>query len=215
MIAGVDEAGKGAVLGPLVVAAVAAESWDAVAVLGERDSKALAPRRREALCAEIVEALPFAVVEVPADAIDAARACETMNAIVAGAHAEALRRLAAAGCRVAVAHLDACDVREGRYAATVGGQLGFPCTVVANHHADDLLAVVAVASIVAKVHRDRSLRALEDEHGPLGSGYPSDPATCRFLDDCLDAGGPLPPFVRASWRTVTDRRDARAQTTLF
>ena len=215
MIAGVDEAGKGAVLGPLVVAAVAAESWDAVAVLGERDSKALAPRRREALCAEIVEALPFAVVEVPADAIDAARACETMNAIVAGAHAEALRRLAAAGCRVAVAHLDACDVREGRYAATVGGQLGFPCTVVANHHADGLLAVVAVASIVAKVHRDRSLRALEDEHGPLGSGYPSDPATCRFLDDCLDTGGPLPPFVRASWRTVTDRRDARAQTTLF
>lgn len=215
MIAGVDEAGKGAVLGPLVVAAVAAHSWDAVAVLGERDSKALAPRRREALWAEIVEALPFAVVEVSADAIDAARASETMNAIVAGAHAEALRRLTASGHRIAVAHLDACDVREGRYAATVGGQLGFPCTVVANHHADGLLAVVAVASIVAKVQRDRSLRALEDEYGPLGSGYPSDPATCRFLDDCLDAGGPLPPFVRASWRTVTDRRHARAQTTLF
>ena len=127
----------------------------------------------------------------------------------------AARRLAASGHRIAVAHLDACDVREGRYAATVGRQLGFPCTVVANHHADGLLAVVAVASIVAKVHRDRSLRALEDEHGPLGSGYPSDPATCRFLDDCLDAGGPLPPFVRASWRTVTNRQRARAQTTLF
>ena len=215
MIAGVDEAGKGAVLGPLVVAAVAARDWDAVAVLGKRDSKALAPRRRERLCAEIVEALPFEVVEVPADAIDAARVSQTMNAIVAGAHAEALRRLTAAGHRIAVAHLDACDVHEGRYAATVGGQLGFPCTVVANHHADGLLAVVAVASIVAKVHRDRSLRALEDEYGPLGSGYPSDPATCRFLDDCLDAGGPLPLFVRASWRTVTDRRRARAQTRLF
>ena len=61
MIAGVDEAGKGAVLGPLVVAAVAAQSWDTVAALGARDSKALAPRRREALCAEIVDALPFAV----------------------------------------------------------------------------------------------------------------------------------------------------------
>lgn len=215
MIAGVDEAGKGAVLGPLVVAAVAAHSWDAVAVLGERDSKALAPRRREALCAEIEGSLPFAVVEVPADAIDAARACSTMNAIVAGAHAEAIRRLAVSGHRVAIAHLDACDVREGRYAATVGGQLGFPCTVVANHHADGLLTVVAVASIVAKVHRDRAIRALEDEHGPLGSGYPSDPATCRFLDDCLDAGGPLHPFVRASWRTVTDRQRARSQTTLF
>ena len=150
MIAGVDEAGKGAVLGPLVVAAVAAQSWDTVAALGARDSKALAPRRREALCTEIVDALPFAVVEVPADAIDAARARETMNAIVAGAHAASLRRLAASGHRIAVAHLDACDVREGRYAATVGRQLGFPCTVVANHHADGLLAVVAVASIVAE-----------------------------------------------------------------
>ena len=215
MIAGVDEAGKGAVLGPLVVAAVAADTWDAVAVLGERDSKALAPRRREALCAEIVDSLSFAVVEVSADAIDAARGHETMNAIVAGAHAESLRRLSESGHRVTVAYLDACDVREGRYAATVGGQLGFPCTVVANHHADGLLAVVAAASIVAKVHRDRAIRLLEDEHGPLGSGYPSDPATCRFLDDCLDAGGSLPPFVRGSWRTVTDRQRARGQTTLF
>ena len=69
--------------------------------------------------------------------------------------------------------------------------------MVGNHHADDLLTVVAAASIVAKVHRDRVVRALADVHGPLGSGYPSDPATCRFLDDCLEAGGPLPSFVRA------------------
>jgi ribonuclease HII len=215
MIAGVDEAGKGSVLGPLVVAAVAAPDWKAVAVLGERDSKALTPRRREAACAEIVAALPFAVVEVPAFEIDAARSRETMNAIVAGAHAAALNRLLAAGHRIAVAYLDACDVREGRYAATVGLQLGFACTVVGNHHADDLLAVVAAASIVAKVRRDEVLRALAEEHGPLGSGYPSDPATIRFIESCLEAGGSLPPFVRSSWRTVTDRQRARGQTTLF
>lgn len=215
MIAGVDEAGKGAVLGPLVVAAVAAPDWEAVAVLGDRDSKALTPRRREAVCAEIVATLPFAVVEVAADAIDAARSHETMNAIVAGAHAAALRGIAAAGHPIAVAYLDACDVREGRYAATVGRQLGFACTVVGNHHADDLLAVVAAASIVAKVQRDRALISLADGLGPLGSGYPSDPVTIRFLDGCLEAGGPLPPFVRASWRTVTDRRRARGQSTLF
>ncbi len=215
MIAGVDEAGKGAVLGPLVVAAVAAPDWEAVAVLGERDSKALTQRRREAICAEIVATLPFAVVEVPADAIDAARSHETMNAIVAGAHAAVLRELKAAGYRIAVAYLDACDVREGRYAVTVGRQLGFACTVVGNHHADDLLAVVAAASIVAKVRRDSVLRALADEHGSLGSGYPSDPATVRFLDDCLETDGPLPAFVRASWRTVTDRQRVRGQATLF
>lgn len=215
MIAGVDEAGKGAVLGPLVVAAVAAPDWEAVSVLGKRDSKALTARRREAVFAEIVAALPFAVVEIPADAIDAARCRETMNAIVASAHAESLRRLAASGQRIAVAYLDACDVREGRYAATVGRQLGLVCTVVANHHADDLVAVVAAASIVAKVRRDQALRALSDEYGSLGSGYPSDPATIRFLEACLERDDPLPPFVRTSWRTITDRRHARGQTTLF
>jgi ribonuclease HII len=215
MIAGVDEAGKGAVLGPLVVAAVAAPCWEAVEVLGERDSKALSPRRREAVCAEIVASLPFSVVEMPADAIDAARRHETMNAIVADAHAEALRRLAGAGHSVRVAYLDACDVREGRYAVTVGRRLGRACTVVALHHADDLLAVVAAASIVAKVRRDEAIAALVAEHGPLGSGYPSDPATRRFLDACLEDGGPLPPFVRASWRTVSDRRAPPGQATLF
>lgn len=215
MIAGVDEAGKGAVLGPLVVAAVAAPDWESVSALGERDSKALTPRRREIVCAEIVESLHCAIVEVSADAIDKARRRETMNGIVAGAHAAALRDLEAAGLRVTIAYLDACDVREGRYAATVGRQFGPGCTVVAMHHADDLLAVVAVASIVAKVHRDRAIRTLAEEHGPLGSGYPSDPVTRRFIDACIEEGDPLPPFVRATWRTVADRLEARGQATLF
>jgi ribonuclease HII len=214
MIAGVDEAGKGSVIGPLVVAAVAVPDWEVIAVLGERDSKALSPRRREAVCSEIVAAFPHAVVEVPADAIDAARSRETMNGIVAGAHAAALNQLLAAGHRITVAYLDACDVREGRYAATVGRQLGRGCTLVGMHHADDILAVVAAASIVAKVRRDLALRTLAEEYGPIGSGYPSDPATIRFLDGLLDVDTPLPPFVRASWRTVTDRQRARGQTLL-
>ena len=215
MIAGVDEAGKGAVLGPLVVAAVAAPGWEAVADLGRRDSKALTPRRREEVCAEIVATLPFSIVEVSADAIDRARAGETMNGIVARAHATALQRLAASGHLVRLAYLDACDVREGRYAVTVARLFGAGCTVVACHHADSLLSVVAAASVVAKVHRDRAIRSLAEEHGSIGSGYPSDPATRRFLDECIADGGPLPPSVRTTWRTVADRLHARAQTSLF
>src|SRR5690606_22152488 len=84
------------------------------------------------------------------------------------------------------------------------------CTVVACHHADSLLSVVAAASVVAKVHRDRAIRSLAEEHGSIGSGYPSDPATRRFLDECIADGGPLPPSVRTTWRTVADRLHARA-----
>ena len=215
MIAGVDEAGKGAVLGPLVVAAVGAPDWETVRELGRRDSKGLSPRRREAVYDEIVTSLPFAVVERTAAAIDAARSRTTMNAIVADGHASAIRSLVADGHPVRVAYLDACDVREGRYATTVARQLGTPCTVMASHRADSMLPVVASASIVAKVTRDRAIEALSAEYGPIGSGYPSDPVTRRYLDGVLEEGGPLPPLIRASWRTVSDRCPAPGQTTLL
>ncbi|NLX50288.1 MAG: ribonuclease HII [Methanospirillum sp.] len=215
MIAGVDEAGKGAVLGPLVVAAVASPDWEALAGLGDRDSKVLSPRRRKAICSEIVATLPFAVIEITAEAIDRARGNQTMNAIVAAAHADALCRLARAGHRPVVAYLDACDVLEGRYAADVGRRLGFTCSVVGSHHGDRLLPVVAAASILAKVSRDRVISALGTEHGPIGSGYPSDPVTRRFIVECLKTGDPLPGFVRTSWRTVSDLRRSRFQTTLL
>ncbi|MGB9902981.1 MAG: ribonuclease HII, partial [Methanothrix sp.] len=58
-------------------------------------------------------------------------------------------------------------------------------------------------SIIAKVARDRSIRELEAMLGrPLGSGYPSDPATVRFLRDWIAENGDLPPFARKSWSTA-------------
>jgi ribonuclease HII len=215
MIAGVDEAGKGAVLGPLVVAAVAVDSWAEVAELGRRDSKALTPRRREALFHEIISAFPFSVVECSADMIDRSRAVETMNEIVAGAHASALDRLADDGHTIEVAYIDACDVREGRYAVKVARRRRSNGTVAACHHADEAIPVVAVASIVAKVNRDRAIAELSDEFGPIGSGYPSDPSTRRFIDDLFLRGEAMPRIVRSSWRTVSIRRIAAGQQTLF
>ncbi len=215
MIAGVDEAGKGAVIGPLVVAALAAPDWEAVREFGRRDSKALNPRQREALYEEIVAALPFAVEDRSATEIDTARRHESMNAIVAGAHAAALRRLVLEGLPISIAYLDACDVREGRYATDVGRRIGGGCTVLASHRADSTLPIVAAASIVAKVRRDRAIEALSMEYGSIGSGYPSDPVTRRFIDALLEERTPLPPLVRASWRTISDRRPAPGQMTLL
>lgn len=214
MIAGVDEAGKGAVLGPLVVAALAAPDWGAVREFGRRDSKALTPRQRESLYDDIVASLPFAVVELTAPEIDGARRNESMNAIVAGAHASAVRRLVLLGLSISVVYLDACDVREGRYATDVGHRMGGGISVLASHRADSTIPIVAAASIVAKVSRDRAIEALSAEYGPIGSGYPSDPVTRRYIESLLVERGPLPPLVRATWRTVSSRRPASGQTTL-
>jgi ribonuclease HII len=198
MLCGVDEAGKGAVIGPLVVAAVGCRRKRDLADLGVRDSKALSPSRREELAAAIREnGFPVAVLVVPAGDIDAGRGFSTMNTIVARSHARVINDL-----RPHIAVVDACDVIAARYGKAVSEHLDFPCRVVSRHHADEDHPAVSAASIVAKVERDRAVAALSAEFGDMGSGYPSDQATTEFLWAWIRDRGRPPPFARRSWETV-------------
>ncbi len=61
--------------------------------------------------------------------------------------------------------------------------------------------VVAAASIIAKVERDRAVETLREEHGDFGSGYPSDRHTIDYLVEYLKSNGSRPPFARKSWKT--------------
>lgn len=197
MLAGVDEAGKGAVLGPLVVAAVGWEEGDTVTAVPVRDSKALSPQARELLYDQITAEASTRVLVIEAHEIDAGRRSMTMNLLLARAHARVI-----AGLRPATAYVDACDVNAARYGRTVAACLDFPCRVVAEHHADATRAVVSAASIVAKVTRDRLVRALAPEYGEVGSGYPSDPVTIAFLSRYIADHGRPPGCARFSWETT-------------
>jgi ribonuclease HII len=207
MICGVDEAGKGAVLGPMTVAAVGCEEMGDLPA-GVKDSKALTPKRRGVLYAEITGSFPWTVIEVSAAEIDRLREEMSMNTIVARAHAGVIAALAPQ-----TAYVDACDVNEERYAATVAA-LGSPCPVIARHHADALFPVVSAASIVAKVSRDRTIADLREELGAIGSGYPSDPATIAYLKERIRADGVPPAIARSSWKTVEEMMDGRRQRSL-
>lgn len=197
MICGVDEAGKGAVLGPMVIAAVGCRNQSDFGELGIRDSKQLTPARREVLFEEITASFPVAVTSLSATDIDTLRKRANLNEILARAHAEVIGRLAPS-CAI----VDACDVNARRYGASVTSFLLSPCHIIAEHHADDRHAVVGAASIVAKVTRDRELETLRDEFGPVGSGYPSDPATITYLKDYIAGHNEPPRCARASWKTV-------------
>ena len=196
-ICGVDEAGKGPVLGPMVIAAVACSNPQDLADIGVMDSKELSPKRREALFSIIRERFPYTVVIRTAADIDSLRQVMTMNEITARAHAEVVRNL---GCTEAF--LDACDVNEERYARTVGGYIGNPCKITARHKADRTFPVVSAASIIAKVIRDGLVRDLEKEYGRIGSGYPADPVTIAFLKEYIRIHGNPPVIARSSWATV-------------
>ena len=205
-----DEAGKGSVLGPMVVAAVAVPSEDALDDLGVKDSKLLTAKERERLYPLIRKRCRVATIRLDAQEIDAVRLEMTLNSAVARAHAQAISRLSPS-----CAYVDACDVNCFRYAEMVKSNLDRTCEIVSEHHADEKFPVVSAASIIAKVTRDRAIVILAKKYGEIGSGYPSDPVTIRFLTSWIEEHRTPPPIARKSWKTVSAILAKREQSTLF
>ena len=198
MICGVDEAGRGPVLGPLVVAGVMVESDVPLRQMNVRDSKKLTPERRELLAPEIQKVGRCEVVVVPAKDIDVMRAEMSLNDFEARLFASVIERL-----HPETAYVDAVDVDEIDFKRAVLKDLPFEVEIVSQHEADDLFPVVSAASVVAKVRRDAEMRAIEAEVGqPLGSGYPSDPVTIAFLEKWIREKGSPPPHTRTTWDTT-------------
>lgn len=166
--------------------------------IGVKDSKKLSPRRREQLEARIREVAKVELRAIQADEIDRDRAERSLNLIEAEAFGSIVRTL---GPRVAF--VDAVDVDEKRFGRTVRELAGGRARIVSRHKADSLFPVVSAASIIAKVERDRAVRAIfsELDSEPL-SGYPSDPRTLAFIRKWKKERGMLPPHTRASWNTI-------------
>ena len=197
MICGVDEAGKGPVLGPMVTAGVLVSDQSELASLGIKDSKQLTPKKRESLFEEITSSWrTYAVIRTPAE-IDSRE--ETMNQFTASCHAELVRALGAD-----VVYLDACDVNAKRFGDTVHHLSGCSGKIISEHKADAAYPIVGAASIVAKVTRDHCISELKTEFGEIGSGYPSDSLTIGFLTGYIKEYGEPPSCARRSWQTVDD-----------
>ncbi|HIE31493.1 MAG TPA: ribonuclease HII [Methanosarcinales archaeon] len=211
-IAGVDEAGKGPVIGPMCVAGVMIEEdkLHLIEELGLKDSKKVAPKKRELLSERIKETADrWFVLDVSAHQIDELRTIMTMNEVMVICHARVLENIGPDH-----AFLDAADVNEERFGRNVEKRCQEPVRVTARHKADARYPIVAAASIIAKVHRDRAIAALREEFGDFGSGYPSDPKTVRFLREWFSEHRSFPDFVRHSWKTVRSVVAGTEQTTL-
>jgi ribonuclease HII len=77
--------------------------------------------------------------------------------------------------------------------------------------------VVGAASVLAKVKRDEEIEKIIEEHGDIGSGYPSDPKTQKYLHEYVQKHKRLPPFTRIFWSTATKALEeiGTKQTKLF
>lgn len=96
-------------------------------------------------------------------------------------------------------------MNAARFGFSVRDLSGMPgLQMISEHRADDKFLIVGAASIVAKVTRDRLVDELSKEFGNLGSGYPSDPVTIRFLEEYIREHGCPPSCARRTWKTVDE-----------
>ena len=199
MICGVDEAGKGAVIGPLVVAAVAVDNAKDIQDLGIKDSKQLTPAKRKELANLIKNKFSFAIEIIEAERVDEYRKQNKLNDLNREAFEKLISKL-----NPNVAYVDAADVNEHRFGKQIKEKLTNEndTDVISMHKADAKIDVVAAASIIAKETRENEIRKLKEEIGDFGSGYPSDERTIKFLKSFYADNGKWPTGTRKSWKTV-------------
>lgn len=157
LTAGVDEAGRGPLAGPVVVAAVILDPGHAIE--GLADSKKLSEVRREALFPEIQEkALAWSIIEMSVDEIDR---LNILQATMTGMQ----RAVQALKPAVELALVDG------------NRDPGLDCRTQTIVQGDRLEPAISAASILAKVHRDRLMLTLHEQHPEYGfarhKGYPT------------------------------------------
>ena len=211
---GVDEAGKGPVLGSMFAACVVVPE-SGVLPPGIDDSKRLSPARREELDAAIRadERIAVGLAEITPEEID--DPATDMNSLTVQAHARAIEEVIeqVVGPDL-LGIVDAGDTSAERFGRRVTEGVSVDVSITAEHGADERHAVVGAASIVAKVARDAHVQTIADCHGEVGSGYPSDSTTRTFLADYVDEHGDLPDCARSSWSTCADVLAAASQSAL-
>ena len=199
LVLGVDEAGRGPVLGPLVMAAVAVHSRQAAALTraGVLDSKSfgagdVAHGRRMELAALIREKASSVVVSViDVEEIDRRVRLKELN-VLEREHAARMIDASPPAKRIV------CDGRIMFRPL----QLRYP-HLEAHDNGEEVHVAVAAASIIAKTRRDELFHCIraryQPEFGPIGGGGYENAATHTFLRAYVARYGVLPPEARLSW----------------
>ena len=197
-ICGVDDAGRGSMIGPMVIAGISIEKKNIPKLrkLGVRDSKKLSPKKRELLYKQIVKLVDdYHVIRIPPRTIDKYVFEHNLNHLEAKKMAEVISNL-----NPDLSYVDSCDVNAARFGREIS-DLSKKSKVKSYHYADSRFVVVSAASIIAKVSRDRSIMRLNKTIN-LGSGYPSDKKSVNYVKKVVASKKSLPTSIRKSWKPV-------------
>jgi ribonuclease HII len=202
-ILGIDEAGRGPVIGSMFIGGfmVDEEDLERVEELGVKDSKKLSDKKREDLRSKLEQHGEAFLKEFTADDIDDLREVMSLNEIELKGFADLIDE-----ARPDKVFMDLPEPDGNRFIGKVKDLLdidGEKIDFVAEHGADDEYPVVSAASIVAKSARESHVEELQRKYGyDFKSGYPHDAPTINFLEKFLDEKGRLPQETRLSWSTA-------------
>lgn len=217
---GGDEAGRGAILGPLVIGMVVVRSSNIhkLSDIGVRDSKMLSEKRRNALYDDIVSIASDVKVEriFPIEINEAMKNHISLNELEAKHFAALFDKMR--NKDIGSVYLDSPDVIPERFGTRFMMSCSKPTVVVgvkskrekgtkyiriiSEHKADTRYPLVSAASIIAKVTRDKEIAKLEKSlRLNIGSGYPSDYKTIDAIRKNLKTGL-LDRHIRHRWITM-------------
>lgn len=196
MIAGIDEAGRGSLIGPLVVALVIfPPSWKELDWISQlKDSKLLSKKRRKELFNLIKAHFPVYYTKISPKEIDT----HSINKL----EEQRVEKLLAKACEkrpIKAVYIDLFTQKEALERRLEQLRESCPFRLIAEHKADRRYRVVSAASIVAKVIRDRAIEKLKEKYGDFGSGYPADERTIAYMKK---NGSKIEEHVRKKWKTA-------------
>ena len=201
MIIGIDEAGRGCIIGPMVICAAAINPLEEYKLkeMGVKDSKKLSPRQREGLYGKVGKLTKYTTVKVTAGELNVLMDKHNLNEIEAIKIAQAIDTL---GIRDATVYVDSPDNVPAKFARRIEKYVKTRVKIISANKADDKYVIVGAASIIAKVTRDREIEKIKKETGiEFNSGYTSDPVTQKYVAERKDYPA-LQKYLRTKWSTL-------------
>jgi ribonuclease HII len=214
LLGGIDEAGRGSVIGPLVIAGISFDSTgiENIRSDGITDSKKLTVVKRETMYTKILQsAVSVFVCKINPMTIDNYVRYKKLNILESR-----FMTITADNISADKIIIDACDVKPDRFKQSILKNLtNKSVKIYCFHKADADNLIVSAASIIAKVTRDREIKKIEEFLcKKIGSGYPSDPLTKLFLRNHL-FDKETKQYIRFSWSPVKNLINQCVQTKLF
>ena len=198
LILGIDEAGRGPVIGPMVIAGycIEEEKIELLKSLGVKDSKELTRKQREDIYNEIIKLTDkYKYIIIGAKTIDYYVYKNKLNYLEFENMIKIIEEI-----KPDKVIIDSPIVNTKKVIEYIKNNLKINVEIIAENKADKKYPVVSAASIIAKVIRDREIDKIKEKLNlDIGSGYPSDEKTIEVLKKDYDK---IKDYVRESWMTI-------------